>query len=536
MRHSLRRRIRRNHHLLVRFGIAFAVFFAVLILVNSWHMYLSARIQAIEDEYENAFEASRSIAEYMGEHFDEPELYPQEFEKRCENLKITLMGPMFVKYDEKTGDYIIGINPDSRLPLKAGDKIVIMNERVLDLTYVDKEDLKGYRNNLVVYSIDGKWLSGMLYNSVAYPVVDDAGNFLGFTLTTVDDTMYYKKNYNLATAVSRLNMILTILVGVIMLLIIYLRVLRPISALGKGLKQYTKDMDTDQLTVRMDNIKSKNEIGRLADDISDMALKIKQYSEENTEMVRKQTRITSELDMAANIQSAALPVNFPDPETEKRYMIYASMNPAKQVGGDFYDFFLIDDDHIALVIADVSDKGVPAALFMMNAKTLIHSRIKSGDGPAEAIHNTNQLLCENNKNLMFVTVWLAVVEISTGKGLAVNAGHENPYIFHSAESQWELVKNKHNAGLGVSKRARYTENEFTLKPGDAVYVYTDGVTDAKNENNELFGEARLTELMGRFVDFEPEQLLNDISESLRYYSGEADQFDDITMLCFKLGI
>ena len=203
-----------------------------------------------------------------------------------------------------------------------------------------------------------------------------------------------------------------------------------------------------------------------------------------------------------------------------------------EVGGDFYDFFLIDDDHLALVIADVSGKGIPAALFMMVSKTLIKNQLMTGCDPATALERANQQLCEGNDSNMFVTVWLAVVEISTGNGLACNAGHEKPAL-RRAGGDFVLLSYPHDLFLGVMKKARYRNREFDLRPDDCLFVYTDGVPEANNTEGEMFREDRITGTLNRNADADPEELVRRVYDSVKHFMNDAEQFDDITMLCFR---
>ena len=249
-------------------------------------------------------------------------------------------------------------------------------------------------------------------------------------------------------------------------------------------------------------------------------------------MISELDRLDKELKLAADIQLNALPMNFPAFPDRTEFDLYASMTPAKEVGGDFYDFFLIDDDHLALIIADVSGKGIPASLFMMTSKTLIKNQLMGGYDPAEAMERVNLQLCEHNESRMFVTVWLAVVEISTGKGLACNAGHENPCVRRSGEG-FEILKYRHNIFAGISKRAKYQNREFELHPGDCIFVYTDGVPEANNTREEMFGAERLTETLNQNPDATPEELIRNVYKAVDIFDENTPQFDDITMLCFK---
>ena len=255
-----------------------------------------------------------------------------------------------------------------------------------------------------------------------------------------------------------------------------------------------------------------------------------QLEQENR--LKEQKRVAEELRMARELQMSALPMEFPPFPDREEFCLYASMTPAKEVGGDFYDFFLIDSDHLALVIADVSGKGIPAAMFMMMSKTLILNQLMTGCDPATALDRVNRQLCEHNDAHMFVTVWLAVLEISTGKGLACNAGHENP-AFRRAGGEFELLKYKHNMIVGGSKKAKYQNREFELRPGDCVFVYTDGVPEAANAAEEMFGEERLSETLNQCPDAAPEALVRQVHDAVGRFADSAPQFDDITMLCFK---
>jgi len=249
-------------------------------------------------------------------------------------------------------------------------------------------------------------------------------------------------------------------------------------------------------------------------------------------MISELDRLDKELELAADIQLNMLPMVFPPFPDRTEFDLYASMTPAKEVGGDFYDFFLIDSDHLGLVIADVSGKGVPAALFMMVSKTLVKNQMMSGCDPATALERVNLQLCERNSASMFVTVWAAVLEISTGKGLACNAGHENPAVRRSG-GDFELLKYKHGVFAGVSKKAKYQNREFELCPGDCVFVYTDGVPEANNDAEEMFGEERLIAALNQDPELPPKEMVQSVREAVDRFSGGMEQFDDITMLCMK---
>ena len=239
-----------------------------------------------------------------------------------------------------------------------------------------------------------------------------------------------------------------------------------------------------------------------------------------------------ELETATQIQNGMVPSIFPAYPERNEFDIYASMDTAKEVGGDFYDFFLIDDDHLGMVMADVSGKGVPAALFMMASKILINDRTLMGGTPAEILQFVNHQICSNNQAEMFVTVWLGILEISTGKVIAANAGHEYPAIYRAGKG-FELYKDKHGFVIGGMDGVRYKDYEFTLGKGDALYLYTDGVTEATNAKGELFSVERMLNALNVSPESSTEELLNTIKSRIDQFVAEAPQFDDITMMCVR---
>ncbi len=246
----------------------------------------------------------------------------------------------------------------------------------------------------------------------------------------------------------------------------------------------------------------------------------------------KTERLATELNLASEIQTNVLPNIFPVFPERKEFTLHASMTPAKEVGGDFYDFFFVDDDHIALVMADVSGKGVPAALFMMVARTLIKNRAMMGGTPSEILYDVNRQLCEGNVAELFVTVWLGILEISTGKGLAANAGHEHPVI-RTNNDEYKLIVYRHSPAVAVMDGMTFKEHEFELHPGDSIFVYTDGVAEATNASDELFGSERMLEALNKDPDAMPEQVLANVMRGIDDFVQGAEQFDDITMLSLK---
>jgi serine phosphatase RsbU (regulator of sigma subunit) len=244
---------------------------------------------------------------------------------------------------------------------------------------------------------------------------------------------------------------------------------------------------------------------------------------------RKLAATETELNMATEIQTSMLPSDFPAFPDRAEFDIYASMDPAKEVGGDFYDFFMIDDDHLAIVIADVSGKGVPAALFMMSSKIYISDHATMGGSPAEILERVNKLVYANNDANMFVTVWLGILEISTGKLISSSAGHEYPMI--NQNGKYEILKDKHGLAVGAIGMSKYVNTEIQLKKGDSIFVYTDGVAEATDANNELFGTDRTLEALNAVSKSASQKdILEGVRAAVDAFVKEAPQFDDLTMV------
>ncbi|MCR5637344.1 MAG: serine/threonine-protein phosphatase [Lachnospiraceae bacterium] len=263
-----------------------------------------------------------------------------------------------------------------------------------------------------------------------------------------------------------------------------------------------------------------------------MAVLVLMYCLINLEQSREKVVADRELSMAAQIQKSMLPHIFPPFPQRTEFELYASMDPAREVGGDFYDFYLVDEDHLFLVMADVSGKGVPAALFMMISKTILQSCAMLGKSVEETLVKTNEALCSNNQVEMFVTVWMGVLEISTGKLTAANAGHEYP-IIKKANGEFELYKEKHGLPLGAMDGMPYTTYEVTLEPGSKLFLYTDGVPEATDSENRQFGMDRLLVSLNCNSDAEPDQIIRNVREDVDVFVKDTEQFDDITMLCLE---
>lgn len=304
-----------------------------------------------------------------------------------------------------------------------------------------------------------------------------------------------------------------------------------IQKLEENVDEYAEKKDPALAKKIFEEKGQYDELGSLSERFSEMITSLEDYMVNLQEVTREKERIGAELSVATQIQADMLPRVFPAFPSRSEFDIYATMDPAKEVGGDFYDFFLTDSTHIALVVADVSGKGVPAALFMVIAKTLIKNRMQMGEEPAQALMNVNEQLCEGNEASLFVTVWLVLIDLESGHCLETNAGHEYPALKRNGE-KFELIVTRHAPPVAVMEGIKYKQSEFDLNPGDCLFVYTDGVTEATNSEDELFGEERLINSINKNINARPEEILPELRKDIDAFVGDAPQFDDITMLAF----
>ncbi len=338
-----------------------------------------------------------------------------------------------------------------------------------------------------------------------------------------------------------LGITINLLYGIAILFLWYVErnITTPVERLSELTELYAKQEHEHEEDVALrlqqlaDTIPQGDEIGALAVSFQNMMSELDDYMVNLAAVTADKERIATELNVATQIQASMLPCIFPAFPERREFDVYAAMTPAKEVGGDFYDFFLVDDDHLALVIADVSGKGVPAALFMVIAKTLLKNAAQTGMSPKEVLEKVNNQLCENNDAEMFVTVWLGIYVISTGKLTAANAGHEYPAVERKG-GKFELLKDKHGFVLAGMENARYREYELELAPGDTLFVYTDGVVEATDAANELYGTDRMLDALNQKEDPDPDELLKTVKRDIDSFVGKAPQFDDITMLALKI--
>ena len=358
---------------------------------------------------------------------------------------------------------------------------------------------------------------------------DDKAVFIGMTYSLPNLRADVEIQTKTGTVYAILNQTF---LSLLCLSLIFFFVLRPLRKVQKNIRLYRETKDSASVTKNLARIRPHNEIGQLSGDVSDLAREIDDHLDRIRTITAEKERIGTELALATKIQAAMLPHIFPPFPDRSEFDIFASMDPAKEVGGDFYDFFLIDDDHLCMVMADVSGKGIPAALFMMASKIILQSCAMLGQSPAEILTKTNEAICSKNPENMFVTVWLGVLELSTGKLTAANAGHEYP-IIKQPNGSFELFRDRHGFVLGGMAGARYRAYELQMAPGAKIFVYTDGVAEAKNASKIMFGTERTIAALNEQPDAAPEQLLKNVRRAVDGFVKDAEQFDDLTMLCLE---
>lgn len=374
--------------------------------------------------------------------------------------------------------------------------------------------------------------------------------FIGLTFEKKD--LFTRINTETRNETTRAIFYQIILVA-LALIMLFGYVIRPLKKVQRNIHLYKKTKDSKKVAENLAGIHSHNEIEELAEDVTEVTAEIDDYLARIETITAEKERIGTELSLAKNIQKSMLPGTFPPFPDRTDFDIFASMEPAREVGGDFYDFRLLDDDHLYLVIADVSGKGIPAALFMMSTMIILANNAKISRSPAEILRESNDSLCANNPEEMFVTVWIGILELSTGRLTAANAGHEYPAVMHSG-GRFEIEKERHGMVLGAMEGVTFPEYEIQLETGSKLFLYTDGIPEATGADRNMFGMTRLAEALNSAVDSEnapaalstsslaaggadsaatPEEILAVVKDAVKKFVKNEPQFDDMTMLCLS---
>ena len=482
------------------------------------------------DIYHSLSDEERAVQdeEYFA-RFDsvtQSEVYPRVIDFLLEYYASSDVNDIFIAmYDEETQALVYVADPDDKRPLRTG---AWEAETAKEISQFLNSD-----GSAEVYNISYTDKYGWLCTT-GVPIFNDDGSIASFILADVslEELLHGMRSFTILYTIATILTVL--LLGFLLSRHIRKNMVEPINMIAEAAEAYVKDKK-DGGTLSENHFKglgidTGDEIENLYFTLSDMEKDLNAYEEDLTKAIQEQQRIGTELDLAKRIQEDMLPTIFPPFPERKDFDVYASMIPAKEVGGDFYDYFLIDDDHLCIIMADVSGKGVPAALFMMASKILLKTTAMAIPEPGKILARVNNQICSNNSLEMFVTAWLGILELSTGKLTAANAGHEYP-IIRQHGGRYELYRDRHGFVMGGMEGMEYKEYEVLLKPGSEVFLYTDGVTEATSEKNEQFGTKRLLESLNSGLAPELKGVLERVNDAVDVFVGDAPQFDDITMLC-----
>lgn len=372
--------------------------------------------------------------------------------------------------------------------------------------------------------------------SAGAAITDENGQVIAHAMVDISMEKIMMERYKYFLRLCLFMLLVTAVLIFFFLRMVNRTVVEPINALANAAEGYLADQENFQQRVSpltQLSIHTGDEVENLCKSIQQMERDINSYIKNLTAVTVEKERIGAELDVARHIQASMLPCIFPPFPECPEVDIYASMTPAKEVGGDFYDFFMVDKTHLALVMADVSGKGVPAALFMIIAKILIKNAVQDGLNAQEVLERVNNQLCENNRAEMFVTAWLGILEVSTGRMQCANAGHEYP-VLKKASGDFALIKDRHGLVLAAYENMKYHAYDLFLEPGDLLYLYTDGVTEATDEENQLYGTQQLLTALNCEKNISCQAVLEAVKNDINRFVGDAPQFDDITMLALEL--
>ena len=412
-------------------------------------------------------------------------------------------------------NYSVGFVPmKTHRPYHEGEREMLshmINESVDDELYIYHED-------------------GHSYGTSAYPLFDSSASAAAFMEIDISIDEIVNSILTLMGSIAIIFAVCMVAVFILDFFVFKKQIIRPVTELKEMSEGVVDRLKNEYDAPVITDIHTGDEIESLAHSFEDMVVSLKSYIKENTEMTAEKKRISTELELASEIQSGRLPSVFPPFPDRKEFDIFASMTPAKEVGGDFYDFFLVNENTLGLVMADVSGKGIPAALFMMEAMITIENMAAKESGPAAILDRVNQALCANNKNEMFVTVWLGFLDLKSGLLKAANGGHLYP-ILQMPGKPFEEYKDKHSFMVGVRKKTTYKEYELTLLPGSRLFLYTDGVTEARDAGDNMFRIQRTLDALNQAADGTPEELLHAVQQSISEFTKDAEQFDDLTMMC-----
>ena len=426
------------------------------------------------------------------------------------------------QFQKDIDEHVIGVTKNRHI---GNNGFVAICDENLNIV-IDRSDYSGKNLNTIGVSIDTDVTSE---NTVFEAEIYGKPYFLAYT---------FAEGYYIIGAIPKseamfmrnvsiyVSIFMEILIFAALFTLIYFLIKKVIIDNLRKINGTLAEITDGNLNVTVD-VRTNEEFASLSDDINQTVSTLKRYIAEAA------ARIDKELEFAKEIQYSALPSVFPPYPNRKDFEIYAHMITAKEVGGDFYDFYMLGDSTLAFMIADVSGKGIPAAMFMMQAKTIIKDLAESGLELSEIFITANKKLCENNDAGMFVTAWMGILDLKTGLLKFVNAGH-NPPLVRQADGEFVYLKARSGMVLAGMDGIKYRQNELQLTPGDQIFLYTDGVTEATDKNNQLYGEERLLETVNRNIVMDTRKLCEAVKSDVDQFVGEAPQFDDITMLSVEI--
>ncbi|MBO4639345.1 MAG: SpoIIE family protein phosphatase [Treponema sp.] len=523
--------------LAVELIIATLIFGILMTIVNSLTGYREFK-QELENLYGDiTIQLAKTGASYI--HVDsipywvkhEPDEEWEETNQKLDTLTNTSdLAYIYVSVispDYKTRTYVF--DTVNKLSLEAGSTVIPFGT-VSSLENKDEE----YINNLKLVIEEGKNYTSFTYKgegghvTTAIPLFGTDGKVTAIMsiVKPMNEIKEHKRNFLRSIIISAT--ILTLLFIALYAFLLYMGIIRPILFVTYETSHLAEHHG--ELTGLLKKIRYRNEIGKLAGSVEKMSRDMNKYIEDLTHATAEKERLGTELNVAKQIQADMLPKVFPPYKNRPEIELFASMTPAKEVGGDFYDFYMLDDDHFAMVVGDVSGKGVPAALFMVITKTLLKDTAEHEYNPAKVFEHVNKILCEGNESGLFVTCWMAILTISTGELNFANAGHNAPVIKTNGEIKY--LSTKPNLMLAAMDGIPYTNNTIKINTGDRLFIYTDGITEATNDYDELYGEERLLHILKTVQDKgkTPRDILDIVRNDLNDFVLEAPQFDDITML------
>lgn len=434
----------------------------------------------------------------------------------------------YVDDESKTGVYLVDADSsENGCPTGQWDIIYEQNYQVF----------KHPETSFPAYITDTQEYGWLCSAGVA--IKDADGRVVGHAMADISMEAVMNDRQDFLVHICLVMLVITTLLVLLFIGLVNRVVIKPINSLAAAAVSYVEEKKKaggkdGRSALEKLEIHTGDEVENLCMALQQMEQDINGYIEDITAITAEKERIGAELSVATQIQASMLPCIFPAFPERSEFDIYATMTPAKEVGGDFYDFFLVDPDHLAIVIADVSGKGVPAALFMVITKTLIKNHVQMGESPGQAFTAVNQTLCENNEARLFVTAWMGILTISTGELVYTNAGH-NPPLLGRAEGSFAYLKMRSGLVLAGMEGIIYREAHLKLESRDTLYLYTDGVTEATDIYEKMYGEEKLQTYLNSHQGEELESILHGIKAELDLFAKGAPQFDDITMLILRRG-